>query len=70
MAKRPGYYIVSFETDDYPPSWRWELRRRGEPMGVKMTEGGYASRAAAEDAGKKTLASFLEALAAEKRLRG
>ena len=70
MAKRPDYYIVNFGTDECPRSWRWELRRYSEPMGVKITEGGYESRTAAQDAGKIALENFLEALAKEKRLRG
>jgi hypothetical protein len=39
-------------------------------MGVKLTEGGYESRTAAQDAGKIILENFLEALAKEKRQRG
>jgi hypothetical protein len=36
-------------------------------MGVRITEGGYRSQAAAEYAGKMALARFLEALANEEK---
>ena len=67
MATRPDYYIVTFDTDQGPYPWAWELRRRGKPMGVRIRESGYQSRAAAEFAGKRALAEFLEALAKEER---
>jgi hypothetical protein len=67
MATRPDYYIVTFDTDQRPYPWAWELRRRGKPMGVRIRESGYQSRAAAEFAGKRALAEFLEALAKEER---
>src|SRR3974390_1419751 len=65
MATEPDYYIVTFETGKRPYPWRWEIRRLSSPMGVRMTEGGYQSQAAAEYAGKIALTRFLEALAIE-----
>jgi hypothetical protein len=65
MATEPDYYIVTYETDKRPYPWRWDLRRHSRPMGVRVTEGGYRSQAAAEYAGKVALAKFLEALASE-----
>jgi len=55
MATEPDYYIASFETDKRPYAWRWEFRRHSRPMGVRLTEGGYQSEAAAEYAGKIAL---------------
>jgi hypothetical protein len=65
MATEPDYYIVTYETDKRPYPWRRELRRHSRPMGVRVTEGGYKSQAAAEYSGKVVLAKFLEALAIE-----
>jgi hypothetical protein len=67
MATEPGYYIVTYQTDKRPYPWRWEIRRHSRPMGVRITEGGYRSQAAAEYAGKMALARFLEALANEEK---
>jgi hypothetical protein len=46
-----------------------ELRRHSSPMGVKIGNGGYQSRTAAEFAGKRALEDFLNALAREERQR-
>jgi hypothetical protein len=70
MAMKPFYYIVCFETGEQPNPWAWELKRRGEPMGVKVIGRGYQSKTAAEYAGRIALQSFIEALAKETRLRG
>jgi hypothetical protein len=46
-----------------------EIRRKSEPLGVKMIGDGYQSDSAAQFAGKKALADFLSGLAKEdKRL--
>ena len=45
MVTKPDYYIVTFETDRRPFSWRWEIRRHSQPMGVKLGAGGYPSQA-------------------------
>jgi hypothetical protein len=67
MATERDYYIVTFETDKRPYPWRWEIRRRSKQMGVRMTESGYQSEAAAEYAGKVALTRFLDALAIEEK---
>jgi hypothetical protein len=67
MATESDYYIVTFETDERRHPWGWEIRRHSKPMGVKISEGSYQSRTAAEYAGKMALVSFLEALAREGR---
>jgi hypothetical protein len=67
MATEPDYYIVTFDTDRGPYPWRWELRRRSSPMGVRIGSGGYQSQMAAEYAGKRVLEDFLQALVIEER---
>jgi hypothetical protein len=67
MASGPDYYIIALETRCGPFPWRWEIRRRSEPMGVKLGAGGYPTREAAERAGQETLATFLDQLAREAR---
>jgi hypothetical protein len=51
----------------YPPSWRWRIVRRGEPMGVQIEGGGFTTYGAARLAGKLELAHFLEQLELEKK---
>ena len=67
MATEPDYYIATFDTGARPFPWRWELRRRSSPMGVRVGRSGYQSQAAAEYGGKRALEDFLEALAREER---
>jgi hypothetical protein len=62
---KSDYYIVTFQTNSDPQSWHWEFRRSRNPMDVKVTEGGYQTQKAAEYAGKRELAQFLELLAKE-----
>jgi hypothetical protein len=66
MATEPDYYIAVLEADG-PFRWRWELRRRSSPMGVKIGGSGYQSQTAAEFAGKQVLEDFLMALTKEER---
>jgi hypothetical protein len=61
------YYIVTFQTNSPGQSWYWEIRRHRTPMGIMVTEGGYQTRLAAEVAGKRALAEFLDLLAKEER---
>jgi len=67
MAMAPDYYIETVNTGGRPYPWRWELRRRSKPMGIKIGDGGYQSQIAAEYAGKQALERFLQALAIEER---
>jgi hypothetical protein len=67
MATTPDYYIVTRETGERPVRWRWEIRRHSKPMGVNLGGDGYQSQAAAEYAGNRALAAFLEQLAKEER---
>ena len=69
MATEPDYYIVTLKTDQRPFSWRWEIRRHSQPMGVKLGAGGYQSQGAAEFAGERALEEFLIELPREERRR-
>jgi hypothetical protein len=69
MATEPDYYIVTLETDRRPFSWRWEIRRHSQPMGVKLGAG-YQSQGAAEFAGNRALEEFLIELSKEERRGG
>jgi hypothetical protein len=64
---KPDYYVVTFETNSGSQAWHWEICRRGSPMGVRFTEGGYPTQTAAEIAGKRELTKFLYLLAKEER---
>jgi hypothetical protein len=61
-----GYYVMATRQRAYPPSWRWRIVRRGEPMGVQIEGGGFTTYDAARQAGKVALADFLEQLELEK----
>jgi hypothetical protein len=61
-----GYYEMATRQTAYPPSWRWRIVRRGEPMGVQIERAGFSTYEAARLAGKLELANFLEQLALEK----
>jgi hypothetical protein len=69
MATRPEYFIEIIDTGTRPFPWRWELRRHGKPMGVKIGASGYQSQTAAEFAGRQVLERFLQELAKEERRR-
>jgi hypothetical protein len=38
-----GYYVMATRDATYPPSWRWRIIRRGEPMGVILENSGFSS---------------------------
>ena len=67
MATEPDYYIETFDTGARPYPWRWEIRRRSKPMGVRLGAAGYKSQASAELVGKQALERFLEQLAKEEK---
>jgi hypothetical protein len=62
-----SYCVVAARETAYPPSWRWRIVRRGEPMGVQIEGGGFSSYHAARLAGGRALADFLEQLELEKK---
>jgi hypothetical protein len=67
MAMAREYYIQTIDTGVRPHPWRWELRRRSKPMGVRLGAAGYKSQASAELVGKQALERFLEQLAKEEK---
>jgi hypothetical protein len=46
------YYVISSRYGEHPERWRWEIRRKSKPLGVKLTADGFQSEAAAKFAGK------------------
>jgi hypothetical protein len=54
------YYIVV--SQDPSTRWTWELRRKSYPLGVRVYDGEFESKEAAELAGEKALKRFLEQL--------
>ena len=65
MTTPSDYYLVTFTTNEGPYSWAWEIMRRSKPMGIRYTDSGFESQAAAEIAGNRELKEFQEALATE-----
>jgi hypothetical protein len=66
MPMNPNdYYVVTSRTGEHPPRWSWEIRRKSQPLGVKMIAGGFQSDSAAQFAGKKALADFITELIKE-----
>jgi hypothetical protein len=48
MQPNRGYYIlVARQTHTYPPAFRWQIMRRGEPMGVQIGGDGFPTYLAA-----------------------
>jgi hypothetical protein len=60
-------YYVAIVSDECRFSWRWEIKRRSRPMGVRLTGESYSSQRAAEDAGKRSLAEFFAAIASQEQ---
>jgi hypothetical protein len=61
-----GYYVRAIRDLTHPPSWRWRIIRRRNPMGVLLEAGGFSTYEAARFAGNVALADFLEQLEREK----
>ena len=59
------YYVVTSKRGEHPDRWSWEIRRKSQPLGIKMAADGFQSDSAAQFAGKKALADFLSDLAKE-----
>jgi hypothetical protein len=66
MATNTGdYYVTTSRRGEHPERWSWEIHRRSIPLGIKMTADGFQSEMAAQFAGKRALADFLNALLKE-----
>jgi hypothetical protein len=61
------YYVVTSRRGEHPDRWSWEIRRKSEPLGIKMTGDEYQSDQAAEFAGKRALVGLLLDLAQEEK---
>jgi hypothetical protein len=61
------YYVITSRRGEHPDRWGWEIRRKSQPLGIKMVGDGYQSDSAAQFAGKKALADFLLDLAKEEK---
>jgi hypothetical protein len=61
------YYVITSRAGEHPERWSWEIRRKRQPLGVKMTADGFQSDRAAQFAGKRALADFLLDLAQEEK---
>ena len=62
------YYVITSRAGERPERWSWEIRRKSQPLGIKMTGDGFQSEMAAQFAGKRALAEFLaDVLKEEKR---
>ncbi len=59
------YYVVVSRRGDGTDPFCWEIRRRREAMGVKVSGSGYRSHRAAHDAGTRALDRLLDDLSKE-----
>jgi hypothetical protein len=66
-SPRRSFYVVVSRTGSDQVSWRWEIRRKRRPMGVRLWESGFRSYRAAQLAGKQALEDFLNGLSIETR---
>jgi len=58
-------YFVSITSVGKPPEWRWEIKRRSKPLGIKLYANGFKSESAAKLAGEKALRELLDGIARE-----
>jgi hypothetical protein len=66
MAINSGdYYVITARRGEHPERWSWEIHRKSKPLGIKMAADGFRSEMAAQFAGKRILAEFLDALSKE-----
>jgi hypothetical protein len=56
------YYVIVTRRGEGADPFCWEIQRRREAMGVKVSGSGYRSYRAAQDAGNKALDKFLDDL--------
>jgi hypothetical protein len=68
-SPRRSFYAAVFRSVDPDEEWCWEIRRKRKPMGVRLWQGGYRSRRAAQSAGTAALDDFLNGLVMERGSR-
>ena len=59
------YFVVVSRRGDGANPFGWEIQRRKQVMGVKVSGGGYRSYRAAQEAGNDALYKFLKDLSKE-----
>jgi hypothetical protein len=68
-SPRRSFHVVVSREENRRDAWRWEIRRKRRPMGVKLWQGGFRSHRAARIAGKDALEDFLNGLAMDAAAR-
>jgi hypothetical protein len=58
-------YFVSISSCGKPPEWRWEIKGRPKPLGIKLYANGFKSENAAKLAGEKALSELLDGITRE-----
>ena len=46
------YYVFTARRGEHPERWSWEIRRKSNPLGVRLTADGFQSEKAALFAGQ------------------
>lgn len=59
------YYVIVMRRGDGATPFCWQIERRREPMGVKVSGAGYRSYRAAQEAGNQALNKLLDELVKE-----
>ena len=69
MLDRPraDQYFVVTRSHGRPAVWTWEIQRRPQPLGVKLSGAAFKTESAAKLAGERALVAFLDGLAMEER---
>jgi hypothetical protein len=68
-SPRKSFYVVVSWSGNGKDAWRWEIRRKRRPMGVRLWEGGFRSHRAAQLTGRHALEEFLNGLSIERASR-
>jgi hypothetical protein len=63
--RKRTYYVIVTRRGDGAFPFSWEIQRRREAMGVKVSGSGYRSYRAAHEAGNQALDKFLDDLSRE-----
>jgi hypothetical protein len=58
-------YFVEISQDADGHNWRWEIKRRSRPLGVKLYEIGFRTPSEAQLAGEKALRQLLDLISTE-----